>query len=124
MMRTFVILASAAAIALPAAAVAAPEEPRPVVAISSAEPVRIAGDSFVIRMPAKALHAPEGRARLLQSLQDSARRLCADVQPRADAPACERGVIALAMRRVSPEVGQAIRLAETEQQGPVLASAR
>lgn len=123
-MRTIIILASAAAFALPAAVVAAPEEPRPVVAISSAEPVRITNDSFVIRMSAKALQAPEGRARLLQSLQESARRLCADVQPRADAPACERGVIALAMLKAQPEVGQAIRLAETEQQGLVLASVR
>jgi hypothetical protein len=123
-MRTTVILASAAAIAFPAAAVAGPEEPRPVVAISSAEPVRIADDSFVIRMYVKALQTPTGRARLLLSLQESARRLCADVQPRSEAPACEHGVIALARLHTQPVVGQAIRLAETEQQGTVLASVR
>lgn len=123
-MRTIIILASAAALALPAAAFAAVEAPASVLAISSAEPVRIARDSFVIRMSPRALQAPAGRARLLQSLQESARRLCADVKPRADAPACERGVVDLAMLRAQPQVGQAIRLAEAERQGTVLAAVR
>lgn len=124
-MRTINILATVAAvIALPTAAASAAEEPQPVHAISSAEPVRISNDSFVIRMPEKALQTPAGRARLLQSLQESAGRLCADVHPRSDAQACERGVVTLAELRTPPEVGRAIRIALTEQQGSVLASVR
>jgi hypothetical protein len=124
-MRTIAILASAAALALPVAAVAAPEpvaEPQPVYAISTSEPVRITRDSFAIRMSANALQTQAGRARLLASLQESARRLCTDVHPRADASACERGVVTMAELRTPPEVGRAIRLAQTEQQGTVLAS--
>ena len=111
MSRIF-ILASAALAALSAPAAAAPET------------VRLAPDSIAIRMPFKALKSPSGRAELLGSLQASARRLCADVQPRADAPACELGVVASAQLKSIPPVAEAIRLARQEQQQIFYAAAR
>ncbi len=123
-MRTIVVMA-AAAFAFPAAAFAAADpvvEPAPVYASSTSEPIRITPDRFVIRMSANALQTQAGRGLLLASLQETARRLCADVRPRADAPACERGVVTLAELRTTPEVGRAIRLAQTEQQGTEIAS--
>lgn len=106
---------------LPAPAAAAGDT---ITVVSGSAAVRISPDSFVIRLPARALQTPTGRAHLLSVLQDSARQLCDDVQPRADAPACERGVVTLAQLRTPPEVGRAIRLAQTEQQGTMLASVR
>jgi hypothetical protein len=129
-MRSITILVSVAAFAsLPAVSAVAAEpapvvEPRPIHAVSASEPVRISPDSFVIRMSANALQSSAGRARLLASLQETAGRLCADVRPRANAPACERDVIAVARLRSAPAVGQAIGLAQAEQQGTALASIR
>lgn len=125
-MRTSFVTSFALAVAASAAALSAPAAAagQTITAVSGSAAVRISPDSFVIRLPAKALQTPTGRAHLLSALQDSARQLCADVQPRADALACERGVIALAQLRSGPEIGQAIRLAQAEQQGTMLAAAR
>ena len=84
--------------------------------------VRVGSGDLVTRIAYKDLKQPDGRARLMAALWNSAERLCTDVRPLGAAERCKARVMADAEQAALPQVARAIRLAHAEAEGVALAS--
>ena len=84
--------------------------------------VRLGTGDLVTRIAYKDLKQPDGRARLMTALWNSAERLCVDVRPLRAAERCKARVVADAEQAALPQVARAIRMARAEAEGVALAS--
>lgn len=78
------------------------------------ETVRLPDGSIVARASWAELKTADGRAKMHQAIQRSARQACADVHPLRDRNNCERQVVAEAESRAIAPVARQLRLARQE----------